>query len=50
MTKPVVITCDSTCDLSPELCERYDIRIIPLTTLLGEDSHLDGVSFDADDI
>ena len=50
MTKPVVITCDSTCDLSPELCERYDIRIIPLTILLGEDSHLDGVSFGAEDI
>ncbi len=50
MSKPVVITCDSTCDLSPELCERYDIRVIPLTILLGEDSYLDGVDFSAQDI
>ena len=50
MSKPVVITCDSTCDLPPELRERYDIRIIPLTVLLGEDSYLDGVSFTAEDI
>ena len=50
MTKPVVITCDSTCDLSPELCERYDIRVIPLTILLGDDSYLDGVGFGTQDI
>ena len=50
MAKPVVITCDSTCDLPRELLERYDIRIIPLTILLGEDSRLDGVSFTSEDI
>ena len=45
MSKPVVITADSTCDLSPELRTRYDIKIIPLTILMGEDSYLDGVEF-----
>ena len=50
MAKPVVITADSTCDLSQELKDRYDIRVIPLTILLGEDSYLDGVDFKAEDI
>lgn len=50
MAKPVVITADSTCDLSEALKARYDIRIIPLTILLGEDSYLDGVDFTTADI
>lgn len=45
MSKPVVITADSTCDLSQELIERYDIKIIPLTVTLGEESFLDGACF-----
>lgn len=45
MKKPVVITADSTCDLSPELISRFDIKIIPLTILLGEDSFFDGASY-----
>ena len=50
MAKPVVITADSTCDLSQELQDLFDIRVIPLTILLGEDSYLDGVDFTAADI
>ena len=50
MAKPVVITADSTCDLSKELLERYDIRIIPLSIQLGEKSYLDGVDFTTVDI
>ena len=45
MSKPVVITADSTVDLSGELIERYDIRIIPLTITLGDDTFLDGQGF-----
>ncbi len=45
MAKPVVITADSTADLSPALLERYDIHIIPLTIFLGEESFLDGQGF-----
>ena len=45
MSKPVVITADSTVDLSPELIARFDIRIIPLTITLGEDTFLDGHGF-----
>ena len=46
MKKPVIITADSTVDLSRELKERYDIRIIPLMITLGEDHFMDdGSSF-----
>lgn len=50
MPKPVVITADSTSDLSEELRRRFDIRIIPLTIQLGEQSYLDGVDFTTADI
>lgn len=50
MNKPVVITADSTCDLSPELIERYNIRILPLTILLGDESYQDGVNFSPADM
>ena len=45
MSKPVVITADSTVDLSPELVERFQIKVIPLTIVLGDESFLDGVHF-----
>ena len=38
----VKIISDSTCDLSPELIARYDIDIIPLHIILGEQDYLDG--------
>ena len=50
MSKPVVITADSTCDLPEELKRRYDIRIVPLTIELGEKSYLDGMEFTTEDI
>ena len=46
--KRVVISADSTCDLLPEMLERFDIKVIPLTVQLGEDVYLDGVSFTTD--
>ena len=45
MNKPVIITADSTCDLSPELRSRFQIQVIPLTITLGETTFLDGESF-----
>ena len=50
MSKPVIISADSTCDLSKDLLERFDIRLIPLTILLGDESYLDGVEFTTADI
>ena len=38
----VKIISDSTCDLSPELVNRYDIDILPLHILLGEKEYKDG--------
>ena len=50
MTKPVVITADSTCDLPRELRERFSIHIIPLTITLGEESFPDDGRFTPDDM
>lgn len=46
----VVITADSTADIPPELLERFDIHIIPLTIHLGEESFLDGEGFTPEDM
>ena len=40
----VRILADSTCDLSKELTERYNITIITLYVRLGEDEYLDGIN------
>lgn len=46
----VKIISDSTCDLSPELLERYDIAITPLCVIKdGEEFH-DGVDITPADI
>lgn len=45
MNKPVMITADSTCDLPKELLERFNIRTIPLTIQLGEETFYDGEGF-----
>lgn len=44
------IVADSTCDLSPELIERYGIHILPLNILLGGRSYRDGVEITPDEI
>ena len=46
----VKITADSTCDLSPELVEKYGIHIIPLCVVKGGETLLDGVSITPRDI
>lgn len=46
----VRIIADSTCDLSPELLNRYDITIIPLHIVLGDAEYLDGESISPDEI
>lgn len=32
MSKPVFITSDSTCDLTPELLERFNVKTAPFTS------------------
>lgn len=46
MDKKVVISSDSTLDLTRELLEKYDIKTIPLTILLGDQSFPDSTEFD----
>jgi len=46
----IKITADSTCDLSRELLERYDVSVMPLHVALGETDCLDGVTIQPDDI
>ena len=48
MPNRVVIASDSTCDLSPELLQRYDIKIQPLKVHLGDVEYTDGVDIDPD--
>ncbi len=44
------ITCDSTCDLTPELYEKYADEVVSLCVTLGEDLRRDGVDISAPDI
>ena len=44
------IISDSTCDLSKDLIEKYNITVVPLHIVLSEDEFLDGVNIAPDDI
>ncbi len=46
----IIISSDSTCDLSPELKERYSIKIIPLGVTLGDKVYRDGIDINPDEI
>ena len=46
----IKIVSDSTCDLSKELLERYDISVLPLNIVLGEESFRDGKDIGPDEI
>lgn len=46
----IKIIADSTCDLSKELIEKYDIAILPLHINLGDKEYLDGVTITPDEI
>lgn len=46
----VSIISDSTCDLSPELVERYGVTILPLAVILDQQEYLDGPGIAPDDI
>ena len=46
----VKIISDSTCDLSKELIEKYDIEILPLYVCLNDKTMKDGLEVNPDDI
>ena len=49
MGKVRIIT-DSTCDLSQELLDRYDIKVIPLCIIMDDQSYKDGVEVKTEDV
>ena len=44
----IQITCDSICDLSSELLQKYGIVSLPLYVRVGDEEYLDGVNIDAE--
>ena len=46
----IVISSDSTCDLGEELVNRYNVKIMPLSVMLGEQSFKDGIDIVPNDI
>lgn len=46
----VKVIADSTCDLSEDLLERYEISVIPLHIILGEEEYQDGVNITPEEI
>lgn len=50
MSEKILIASDSTCDLSPELVEKYGIKIIPMGVTLGDKQYTDGVDIDPDTV
>lgn len=46
----IKITADSTCDLSPQILEEFDITLVPLHVLIDGKDHLDGVDIKPEDI
>jgi DegV family protein with EDD domain len=49
-TVKIRVTADSTCDLSKELVERYNVGIMPLKVILGEKTFSDGIDIVPADI
>ncbi len=50
MAKNIVLCADSTCDLSPELVEKYQVNIYPLHVLVDGEPYDDGVTITPDEI
>lgn len=50
MPEKILITSDSTTDLSPELLERFHVPILPLVVSLNEVNYVDGVDINPDEI
>ncbi|MBD9097901.1 MAG: DegV family protein [Ruminococcaceae bacterium] len=48
--KKIIISADSSCDLSKELTEKYDVKILSLPIILGTESYSDGVDVTAKDV
>ena len=50
MSTKIQITCDSTCDMPLSLREKYDIAVLPVTVILGDQEYKDGVNVTCEDL
>lgn len=50
MTNKIVISADSTVDLSPELAEKYSVVVSPMLITMGEKTYTDGLDIDPQDL
>ena len=50
MERPVILTADSTCDLSKELAGRYNVTLMPVHITYGETCYNDGEDIHSDDL
>ena len=50
MAQKIIVSCDSTADLSPELLERFDIRMVPLSIVKDDQTIKDGIDIHQHDI
>ncbi len=48
MSEKILIASDSTTDLSPELVEKYGIKILPMGVTVGDKDYTDGVDINPD--
>ena len=46
----IKIIADSTCDLSPQLRDKYDVDIVPLFVCLGDKTYRDGTEITPDEV
>ena len=50
MSRPIILSADSTCDLGAALLEKYNVHTVPFNVTLGDEQYLDGVTIDPDRI
>ncbi len=50
MSPKVILSADSSCDLSPALIQQFDVHIVPFSVELDGKNYLDGVDIDPDEI
>ncbi|PWM46147.1 MAG: DegV family protein [Clostridiales bacterium] len=46
----IKVSAETTCDLSAEVLKKYNISIIPLNVIMGEETFLDGINIHKEDI
>ncbi len=49
MSHKIALITDSTCDIPGELITQYDIQVVPLTIIWGDEQIRDGLDLEAGD-